>query len=144
MNERGISAPAFLIAVFVYVGCMLAFVGCGKKESSSSSDTSVKADSGAFDPMALELSDPKLIEGRTIWMPTCGKCHLSGLGGAPVIGDVDAWKARIAKGKDTLYKNAIEGFTSPTYNTMPPKGGFTDLSDEQVKLAVDFVTHASK
>lgn len=138
---RGISKPS----LFCILGCLaLLAIGCGKKDDSASATSSAKAKPKSFDPMAVELSDPKLIEGRTVWMATCSKCHLTGLGGAPKIGDVADWAPRIAKGQETLYTHAIEGFTSPTYNVMPPKGGFIDLSDGDVKLAVDFVTFASK
>ncbi|MGB0372552.1 MAG: c-type cytochrome [Opitutales bacterium] len=144
MSERGISAPAFFLALTMFVVCMLAFIGCGKKSGDTTPSASSKPEPKAFDPMALELSEPGLIDGRKIWMATCSQCHLTGLGGAPKIGDVAAWSTRIAKGKETLYKHAIEGFIGPSYNQMPPKGGFTDLTDEEVKLAVDFVTYSSK
>ena len=97
-----------------------------------------------FDPMALELSDADLIQGREIWVATCIKCHLKGLGGAPKIGDTHAWAPRIAQGKATLYAHAIHGFSGPLMTEMPPKGGFTNLSDDEVRLAVDFVVHASR
>lgn len=144
MSERGISTPAFFLSFAMFALCMLAFIGCGKKSGDSTTSASTEETSKGFDPMALKLSSPALEEGRTIWMETCSKCHLTGLGGAPKIGDKSAWSARIAKGKDTLYKHAIEGFVGPSYNQMPPKGGFANLTDDQVKLAVDFVTHASK
>lgn len=142
MNERGISTPAFCLALGIFLVCMLAFFGCaGEPEEKSTASTSRPE---AFDPMAVELTDPGLLEGRKTWMATCSQCHLTGLGGAPKIGDVSAWASRIAKGKDALYKNAIEGFWGPTYNQMPAKGGFSDLSDEEVMRAVDFVTSASQ
>ena len=94
--------------------------------------------------MALELTDANLIKGREIWMATCGQCHVKGLGGAPKIGDIEAWAPRIAKGAEVLYDHAINGFSGPQMNEMPPKGGFMHLSDEEVQLAVDFVIHASR
>ena len=114
---------------------------CGGKEETSDSNAKPAA---PFDPMALELSDPNLVKGRDVWVATCGQCHVRGLGGAPIIADTAAWAPRIAKGVDVLYDHAINGFSGPQMNTMPPKGGFTDLSDEEVKLAVDFVVYASK
>ncbi len=117
-----------------------AFSGCGKEESKGSASVAAQP----FDPMALELSDPHLIEGRTTWVATCGQCHVRGLGGAPIIADKAAWAPRIAKGKETLYDHAINGFSGPQMNEMPPKGGFTELTDEEVKRAVDFVIFASQ
>ena len=114
--------------------------GCGGEEAPSSK---VEQAPKPFDPMALELDDPSLIKGREIWVATCGQCHVRGLGGAPIIADKEAWAPRIAKGKGVLYDHAINGFSGPLMNEMPPKGGFTDLTDEEVKLAVDFMVYAS-
>ena len=50
----------------------------------------------------------------------------------------EAIEDRIKKGKDTLHKHAIEGF-----NTMPAKGGRGDLSDDEVKAAVDYMVNQS-
>ena len=57
--------------------------------------------------------------------------------GAPKFGDKAAWEARIAQGKDTLYKHSIEGYTGKN-GVMPPKGGST-ASDADVKAAVDYM-----
>lgn len=89
-------------------------------------------------------SNPQLEKGRLIWNGTCKVCHLQGIAGAPAIGDTKAWSKRIAKGKDTLYKHAILGYDSPEGNHMPPKGGNPELSEDEVKAAVDFVISASQ
>lgn len=75
--------------------------------------------------------------GETLYASTCKTCHEGGLMGAPKFGDKAAWKDRIAQGKDTLYKNAIEGFQGKA-GVMPPKGGST-ASDAEVKAAVDYM-----
>jgi len=54
--------------------------------------------------------------------------------GAPKLGDKAAWEPRIAKGKDSVYTNALNGV-----KLMPPKGGNASLKDEDVKSAVDFM-----
>ncbi len=69
-------------------------------------------------------------------------CHGPGIAGAPKLGDKADWGPRIAKGKDTLYKHAIEGFTG-SKGVMPPKGGATTLSDDEVKTAVDYMVSQS-
>lgn len=76
-------------------------------------------------------------DGKTIFNGVCKTCHEAGLLGAPKYGDKGAWAARIAKGKDTLYHNAINGF-----NAMPAKGG-ADLTDEEVHNAVDYIVEGS-
>ena len=65
-------------------------------------------------------------------------CHGAGVAGAPKIGDKADWGPRIAQGKDTLYTHATQGFTGKK-GTMPPKGGAANLSDEEVKAAVDYM-----
>lgn len=76
--------------------------------------------------------------GKEVYQSVCSTCHATGVLGAPKIGDVSAWKPRIAKGKNTLYKHAIQGFKA-----MPPKGGATNLSDAEVKAAVDYMVKKS-
>ncbi|MGS0468737.1 c-type cytochrome [Cobetia marina] len=61
-------------------------------------------------------------------------CHTTGAAGAPRLGEAGDWEARLAKGDETLYTHAIEGF-----NAMPAKGGNPALSDEEVKAAVDYL-----
>ena len=82
-------------------------------------------------------------DGKAVFDQACTVCHLQGVAGAPKFGDADAWAPHIAKGMDTLYKHAIEGFTGKA-GTMPPKGGFTNLTDEQVKAAVDYMVENAK
>ncbi len=76
--------------------------------------------------------------GEAAYNKVCFACHAQGIAGAPKMGDAAAWEARIAQGKDTLYKHAIEGFQGQA-GMMPAKGGAADLSDDDVKAAVDFM-----
>lgn len=75
--------------------------------------------------------------GEKLYNTTCKTCHEAGLLGAPKSGDKANWAPRIAQGKDTLYKHAIEGFTGKS-GAMPPKGG-SNASDDEVKSAVDYM-----
>jgi cytochrome c len=61
-----------------------------------------------------------------------------GIAGAPKIGDTAQWTPRLAKGKDVLYRNSIQGFLGET-GMMPPKGGRMDLPEEMVRAAVDYM-----
>ncbi len=82
-------------------------------------------------------------DGKATYTQSCNACHGSGVAGAPKFGDAAAWKDRIAKGKETLYKHAIEGFKGST-GFMPPKGGWANLTDDQVKAAVDYIIAGSQ
>ena len=59
--------------------------------------------------------------------------------GAPKIGSKDDWAPRIEKGMDTLYSHALKGF-----NMMPAKGGHPELSDADVKAAVNYMVSLAK
>jgi hypothetical protein len=54
-----------------------------------------------------------------------------------------AWAPRIAAGADTLHKHALAGFQGKN-GYMPPKGGRTDLSDQSIINAVDYMVSQSK
>jgi cytochrome c5 len=76
------------------------------------------------------------IDGSKVYNGVCAGCHAVGAGGAPKAGDKGAWSARVAKGKDTLYSHAINGFQGNA-GVMPARGGNPKLSDDEVKAAVD-------
>jgi cytochrome c5 len=82
---------------------------------------------------------PKPKDGKALFEAACTACHGAGIAGAPKAGDKAAWAPRIAQGKDTLYKHAIEGFTGKA-GIMPPKGGRADLDDDLIKQGVDYMT----
>lgn len=82
-------------------------------------------------------------DGQKTYQAACFACHGTGAAGAPKLGDKAAWKARIAQGMDTLNKHAIEGFKGST-GFMPAKGGRADLSDADVKSAVEYMVSQSK
>ena len=77
--------------------------------------------------------------GEDVYNTSCNACHASGAAGAPKVGDAAAWADRVAKGADTLYGNAINGFQA-----MPPKGLCMTCSDDEIKAAVDYMVNNSK
>lgn len=87
--------------------------------------------------MQQQSSGPR--GGEEVYTAACSACHDSGAAGAPKFGDAGAWGDRISKGKETLYKHAINGF-----NAMPAKGGCGDCSDKEVQNAVDYIVAESK
>lgn len=79
-------------------------------------------------------ADAPVLSGKDVYDAVCQVCHTTGVLNAPVLGDATTWGDRVSKGKETLYTNSINGI-----NQMPPKGGRPDYTDEQVKLAVDYM-----
>ncbi len=77
-------------------------------------------------------------DGKSVFDIACSACHGTGIAGAPRIGDKAAWAPRIAQGTATLEKHAIEGFQGQA-GMMPAKGGRTDLSDDAVRAAVEYL-----
>ncbi|MBA2492734.1 MAG: cytochrome c5 family protein [Gammaproteobacteria bacterium] len=73
-------------------------------------------------------------EGKSTYQAMCSSCHDSGALGAPMVTDKAAWKARIVKGPQALYTSAIGGI-----GAMPAKGGHSQLSEDEVKGAVDYI-----
>ena len=81
--------------------------------------------------------------GEEGYKKTCFACHNTGVTGAPKLDDKGDWAPRIAKGIDSLYFSAINGYKG-VKGTMPPKGGNTSLSDEEVKQIVDYMVSVSQ
>lgn len=92
---------------------------------------------------AVAEAAPANEAGEKAYKSTCAMCHASGAAGAPILGNKDDWAPRIAQGKDTLYKHALEGFTGAK-GMMPAKGGNASLADDAVKGAVDYMVGQSQ
>lgn len=89
--------------------------------------------------LLVAASGSVMADGRAIYKQVCFTCHDAGIAGAPKLGDKAAWAARIATGMDALYATSING-----KGAMPPKGGRMDMSDDDIKAAVDYMVAESK
>ena len=69
--------------------------------------------------------------GEQVVQAVCIRCHGTGQGGAPKIGDKTAWSQRISQGVDAVTKSAIRG-----HGSMPARGGLADLTDREVTRAI--------
>ena len=84
---------------------------------------------------AQASSEPKT--GRQLAESLCLACHSTATAaalGAPALGDAIAWQSRLTAGMDALVNSAISG-----KGAMPPRGG-SSLSDEEIRLAVEYLT----
>jgi cytochrome c5 len=90
-------------------------------------------------PTSTPEAAPAPLTGPQVYNAVCIACHAPpGVGGAPALGDSDAWAPRIAQGMDTLIDHALHGFTG-SKGVMPRKGERVDLSDEEVIGAVQYM-----
>ncbi len=76
--------------------------------------------------------------GQKVYDATCRLCHGTGLAGAPKVEDTLTWENRLKQGLSKVHAHAIDGFQGQ-YGVMPPRGGDMELTDEEVKAAVDFM-----
>lgn len=74
--------------------------------------------------------------GKQIVEARCANCHAQGKGGAPKIGDRDAWVPRIKDGFDATVRSAING-----HGGMPARGGLANLTDAEMKEAVTYMVN---
>src|SRR5579885_61194 len=141
--------------------CFLLLAACSKEHGASStpppaagpakpqSATVAEAPSAAAPAPAPPAANPapppqaaaapaQAIDGEPIVRGVCMACHQAGMNGAPRFADKIAWKPRIAQGRDTLYQHAMKGLRG-----MPPRGGNPNLSDDQIKAAVDYMVKAA-
>jgi cytochrome c5 len=79
--------------------------------------------------------------GEAVYNAACMACHTTGAGGAPKLGDVEAWVDRIAKGKDVLHESGIKGIAG---TGMIAKGGCMSCSDQEIMTAVDYMVENSR
>jgi cytochrome c5 len=88
-----------------------------------------------------EATAPKgSMTGQQVFAQVCKTCHETGLAGAPKVGDKAAWQPRIAQGEQALVQHATQGFQGKT-GVMPPKGGDTNLTDDEVHRAVVYLAN---
>lgn len=85
-----------------------------------------------------EVRSEEDITPSDVYLFACAQCHQSGLNGAPKYGNRNAWAPRIEQGREVMYENTMNG-----KGAMPPKGGRPSLTDEQVKMAVDYMVDAA-
>jgi cytochrome c5 len=89
-------------------------------------------------PVELETVQAVTHPGQVNYDQYCSICHKVGVGGAPIMGDEASWIPRLENGIDALVNNAINGISSDN-GVMPPKGGFLQLSDQDVRDATTYM-----
>ena len=87
----------------------------------------------AADVTEVKVAFDGSLDAEMLYSSVCGVCHATGAAGAPIPGS-PLMAERSTKGVDMLTLNAINGI-----NAMPAKGGRADLSDEQIRVIVEYM-----
>lgn len=117
-----------------------------------SSTESLAALESRIQPIGKVVTDPAALvkvaaksarapyTGEQVLVNACNACHMAGVLGAPKEGDKAAWSARAsaAGGVEGLTASAIKG-----KNAMPARGGNPDLSDAEIKSAIELMLKQS-
>jgi cytochrome c5 len=74
--------------------------------------------------------------GEAIYTANCAGCHQMM---PPKTGDKAAWAPLIKQGTDVLVANVVKG-----KGMMPARGGHANLTDADIKAAVEFMETKSK
>lgn len=116
----------------LWVFALLGLVACspGGEDVSAPSET-LKPEQREVKPTWRE---DRVSLGQETYQSVCASCHESGDHGAPVTGNRDQWEERSDMWQAVLFKHAKAG-----YLEMPGKGGQSDLSDEAVEAATEYM-----
>ena len=99
--------------------------------------TETAAGSGSQEQVATAADGPVVdaAAGGKIYQTACIACHLTGVAEAPKLDDKAAWESRLAAlGMDGLVQSVTAG-----KGAMPPKGGFMNLTEDDLRNAVAFM-----
>ena len=125
---RGGDSPENVDARIAKVGALNLAGQAAATQTASAEAAAAPAEAAAPAPAAAATGDVP-----ALYKKSCAMCHGTGAGGAPKVGDKDAWAPRIATGMDELMKVAING-----RGGMPARGG-TKASDDEIKAVVEYM-----
>jgi len=115
----------------VLPGLLLAFMLSACGDSGPGTETA-----GTETVVEVSTSGPALLNDVQMqqWLRSCAMCHVTGVAGAPMVGNVEQWQPRLEQGKDLLLAHTIEGF-----NAMPPLGYCMSCEREDFSAMIDFM-----
>ena len=85
----------------------------------------------AVDAPAISAPGPELMR---LWTNSCALCHVTGVGGAPIVGKFDDWVDRLEQGNELLLQHTIAG-----YNNMPPLGYCMACEKDDFAKLIEFM-----
>ncbi len=79
------------------------------------------------------------LSGQQIYDQYCFACHATGVGDAPLFGNLEQWQPRIDKGLEVLVATSLEGL-----KLMPPMGSCMSCSEGEMRDAVQYIIDSAK
>jgi len=90
-------------------------------------------------PEVLKVAKVPEADGESIYNKSCASCHAVGILNAPKPKDEANWTPRLAQGISGLVESAVVG-----KGMMPPRGGCSSCSNDDLKSAIQFMTDFPK
>jgi len=86
------------------------------------------------DEAATTAYDGVSIDGEAAYKENCAVCHETGMMGAPREGEATDWE-----GRSNLWQAVLMDHAKTGYFEMPARGGKSDLPDEVVDAAAEYM-----
>lgn len=86
--------------------------------------------------LKAEEKDRPLSNGEGVYKVQCAACHGTGVSGAPIFGNAEAWGPRLGQGFDALVQSALKG-----KGAMGAQGG-GQFSDLEIARGVAYLANA--
>ena len=121
------------------VSLAMLLAACGGRDGTSQAAEMDSSQSRPVDqpPDGGPMYDLK--RGEMVFSGHCLRCHGDGVYDAPRLGSALDWEPRVRQPLATLIEHALDG-----HGRMPPKGGFSALSESEVRDAVAYVVQNSR
>ncbi len=91
------------------------------------------------DAVALNNTSERAERSAEELYTKCQSCHESGIMGAPKYGSLEDWTSIIEGGIDNAVQVAITG-----KGGMPPRGTCMDCTDNEIRLAIQYMMDSAK
>ncbi len=118
----------------VFAALVLSLTACSEKTEdvavSAERTVTLPQESAEVSADSAELTPARMGQ----WTRNCALCHVRGEGGAPVIGDREAWVSRLEQGEELLLQHTVEGL-----NNMPPLGYCMDCEKADFLALIRFM-----
>ena len=106
-------------------------------EGAANAEKAIEARIQKIGSVEFRDANRELKSGEQVYQAQCAACHATGVAGAPKLGDVVAWGARIKTGYSKLLTSALKG-----KGAMGAQGG-GDFEELEIGRAVVYMANAS-